>query len=256
MYSILILLIIILAPLPIMIKYMLDRKSAYRGIFEGILSAITVVTIVFMFSQIVTGVTIFERFDALLSNINMTDIYPPSMYEFFGFNDLDASELETAMNNIKEAMKISIPGSIIIWTSILAYFNFRIISWLLRKSGKEVSKLPPFKEFNLPKSAMLGSILIYFLSYLASNMGIIDKNLIMYSIQLLFSFIFSIQGLAVLFFYGSLKKVPNIVLIIIAAILLSTEIGKTVLFIIGLTDIAFDIRKRLLLKQGSKNLKL
>jgi len=229
---------------------MLERKSCYRGLFEGILSAVIIVTIAFMFSQIVTGVTIFERFNTILNNINMKEIYTPGMYELFGLNDLDASELETAMNNIKEVMKVSLLGSIIIWTSIAAYFNFKLVSWLFRKTGKEVSKLPPFKEFNLPKSAMLGSILIYFLSYLAANMGIIDKNLIMYSIQMLFSFIFSIQGLAVLFFYGSMKRIPKIVVIIIAAILISTEIGKTVLFFIGLTDVAFDLRKRFLLKQG------
>ena len=250
MYALLILLIIILIPIPIMSKYMLGRQSAYQGVFEGIISAIIGVTMVFMFSQVMTGITIFDRFDAILINVNAADMNMPGMYKMLGLNKLNASELQTAMDNMKEIMKLSIPGTIIIWSSIFAYFNYKIVSWLLHKSGKEVSMLPPFRNFSLPKSVMLGSVLIFVFSYFAANMGIIDKSLIMFNIQMVFSFIYFVQGLAVLFYSGNMKRVPKVILIIIAAAIISTAIGKTALFILGLTDVAFDIRKRIFPKQA------
>lgn len=250
MYALLILLIIILIPIPIMTKHMLGGKSAYQGVLEGIISAIIGVTMVFMFSQAITGITIFERLDAILNNLIIADINMTEMYEMFGLNKLNSSELQIAIDNMKETMELSIPGTIILWSSIFAYFDYKIVSWLFHKSGKEVTMLPPFRTFSLPKSIMLGSILIYILSYMAANTGIIDKNLIMFNIQMLFGFIFFIQGLSFLFYFGDLKRVPKLIVIIIATALIITGIGKTALFILGLTDVAFDIRKRIFTKQA------
>lgn len=250
MDGLLILMILILIPIPIMTKYMLGGKNPYRGLLEGILSAIIGVIMVFVFSQAFTGLTIFERLDTILNNVSIADMNMSRTYEIFGLSKLDSSELETAMENMKEIMKLSIPGTIIVWASILSYVNYKTVSWLLYKSGKEVSMLPPFRDFSLPKSVMLGSILIYIFSYLAANMGLIDKDLIMFNIQMMFKFIFSIQGLAFIFYFGYIKRVPQLLTLIIVAVLITTGIGKTILFIVGLTDIALDIRKRILLKQA------
>lgn len=249
MYSLLILLIITLVPIPIMLKYMLGGKNAYRGVLEGTISAVIGVTMVFMFSHVFTGITVFERFDAILDNMNMVDPSMSEMYGMFGLNGLDSSEIQNAMENMKEIMKLSIPGTVIIWSSIFAYFNYKIISWFLQKSGREVSMIPPFRNFSLPKSVMLGSAFVYICSYLAANLEIIDKSLIMFNIQMLFSFTFSMQGLAFIIYYGYMKRLPKIIVIIIAMILISTSLGKTALFILGLTDVAFDIRKRIISKR-------
>jgi len=75
-------------------------------------------------------------------------------------------------------------------------------------------------------------------------MGIIDKDLIMFNLELLFTFIFSIQGLAVIFFIGYSKKLPKIILFIVSGIFILTWIGQTFLFLLGLTDGILNIRKR------------
>jgi uncharacterized protein YybS (DUF2232 family) len=75
-------------------------------------------------------------------------------------------------------------------------------------------------------------------------MGIIDKSLIMFNLELLFTFVFSVQGLAVVFYFGFLKKIPKVVLLIVSGIFLFTWLGQTFLFLLGLTDVVLNIRKR------------
>jgi uncharacterized protein YybS (DUF2232 family) len=75
-------------------------------------------------------------------------------------------------------------------------------------------------------------------------MGIIDKSLMMFNLEMLFTFVFSIQGLAVIFYFGHSKKIPKLVLIIVSGIFILTWLGQTFLFLLGLTDVVLDIRKR------------
>ncbi|MBR0598341.1 DUF2232 domain-containing protein [Sinanaerobacter chloroacetimidivorans] len=244
MYTLIILVAILIVPIPVMIKYMLAGKSAYRGVLEGILSAMIAVSMVFLLFWAITGQTIFHAMETILNQISVSDMNLMQRYEMLGITNVDPAELQTTLDNVKETMMLAVPGSIILCASVFAYINYKIISWILRKSGKRAAMLPPFWAFSLPKSIMLGSILIYLLSYLAAGAGIIDKNIIMYNMQMLFIFIFSVQGLAVVFYYGYLKRTPRLLVWIISVIFIVTWIGQTFLFLLGLSDIALDIRKR------------
>ena len=83
-------------------------------------------------------------------------------------------------------------------------------------------------------------------------MGIIDENLMMFSLNLVFSFVFSIQGLAVVFYFGYVKKIPKVVLVVIAAVFMLAQLGQAFLSMLGLCDIILNIRKRF----SQTNLKL
>lgn len=252
MYTLIIILIISFIPIPVMAKYMINGRNPYRGLLEGIMSAVIGVTMVFLFSQVFTGITIFERIDMVLEGVKVSDMYMTNMPQMFGLENLTQDELQQAMDYSRKIMKLSLPGLIIISSSIVAYLNYKIVSWILKKSGKIVSLLPPFRLFVLPKSAVLGSVLIYLLSYIASNSGLVDKELIMFNIQMLFGFVFSVQGLSFMFYYSHIKHFPKWITLIIAGICIILPIGQTFLFILGLTDVAFDLRKKILAKISLK----
>lgn len=252
MYTLIIILIISFIPIPVMAKYMINGRNPYRGLLEGIMSAVIGVTMVFLFSQVFTGITIFERMDMILGNVKASDMYMTNMPQMFGLGKLSQDELQQAMDYSREIMKLSLPGFIIIAASVIAYINYKIVSWILKKSGQMVSLLPPFRLFVLPKSAMLGSVLIYLLSYITSSSGLVDKDLIMYNVQMLFGFIFSVQGLSFMFYYSYIKHFPKLITLIVAGICIILPLGQTFLFILGLTDVAFDLRKKILAKISLK----
>jgi Predicted membrane protein len=233
----------IFIPVPVMMKYMLTGRNAYRGILEGSLSAMTGVALVFLVFWTMTGATFFDVLSSSLNQIKVEDMNL-SAYYAAGMKSLQPDTMQLALDNMKEMTKLAVPGTLIVFCLIIAYLNYALLSWILTKSGKRISALPPFRVFSLPKNIVIGSLIIYLLSYVTANMGIIDKNLMMFNLELLFTFVFSIQGLAVIFYFGYLKKIPKIILLILSAIFLLTWLGQTFLFLLGLTDLVLDIRRR------------
>lgn len=243
MYTLLILMIMIFMPIPVMMKYMLTGRNAYRGILEGSLSAMTGVTLIFLVFWAMTGATFFEVLNDALNQISIEDLKQNS-YIMPGFGGLEPEAMQLALDEVKEMTRLAFPGTIIVFCLVAAYLNYAFLSWMIRKSGKNISVLPPFRTFTLPKNIIIGSLIIYLLSYITVNMGIIDKSLMMFNLELLFTFAFSVQGLAVIFYFGYLKKISRIILLVVSGIFLFTWLGQTFLFLLGLTDIVLDIRKR------------
>lgn len=243
MYTMLILLIMIFIPIPVMMKYMLTGRNAYRGILEGSLTAVTGVSILFLIFWSLTGATFFEVLNSALNQFSLEDMNQSGHY-LMGLNGLEPDAMQLALDHVKEVTKLAFPGTIIMFSLVIAYLNYAFLSWIFGKTGKKISSLPPFRTFSLPKNIIIGSVIIYLLSYITVNMGIIDKSLIMFNLELLFTFVFSIQGLAVVFYFGYLKKIPKAVLLIVSGIFLFTWLGQTFLFLLGLTDVVLNIRKR------------
>ncbi len=207
------------------------------------MSAMTGVALVFLMFWSMTGVTFFEVLNSSLNQISVEDMNLSSYY-MMGLGDLEPDAMQLALDNVKEMTKLAFPSTIIVFCLVIAYLNYAVISWFVGKTGKKISTLPPFRFFSLPKNIVIGSLIIYLLSYITANMGIIDKSLMMFSLELLFTFVFSIQGLAVIFYLGYLKKIPKFMLLIVSGIFILTWLGQTFLFLLGLTDVILDIRKR------------
>jgi uncharacterized protein YybS (DUF2232 family) len=233
----------IFMPIPIMMRYMLTGRNAYRGILEGSLSAMTGVALVFLIFWSMTGATFFDVLNSALNQISVKDMNMNTYY-LMGMKQLQPEAMQLALDNIKEMTKLAFPGTLAVFCMIFAYLNYAAISWLVGKSGKKISNLPPFRVFSLPKNIIIGSLIIYLLSYITINMGIIDKSLMMFNLEILFTFVFSIQGLAVIFHFGHLKKIPKFILFIVSAVFFFTWLGQTFLFLLGLADVVLDLRKR------------
>lgn len=233
----------IFMPIPIMMRYMLTGRNAYRGILEGSLSAVTGVALVFLMFWSMTGATFFEVLNSALNQIKIEDL-DMSGYYAMGMKQLQPDAMQLALDNMKEMTKLALPGMLIVFSLVVAYLNYGFLSWFIGRTGRKISALPPFRTFSLPRNIIIGSLIVYLLSYISANMGIIDKNLIMFSLELLFTFVFSIQGLAVIFYFGYSKKIPRIVLVVVSAVFVFTWLGQTFLFLLGLIDIILDIRKR------------
>ncbi len=243
MFTLLILLVMIFIPIPVMMRYMLTGRNAYRGILEGSMSAVTGVALVFLVFWSVTGATFFEVLNSVLNQMSIEDMNL-GVYNMAGMKELEPEAMQKTLESVKEVTRLAFPGTLIVFSVVIAYLNYGMISWILGKTGRKISTLPPFRTFSLPKNIIIGSLIIYILSYLTVNMGIIDKSLMMYSLELLFTFIFSIQGLAVIFFFGYSKKIPKPVVLIVSGIFIFTWLGQTFLFLLGLTDLVLEIRKR------------
>jgi len=244
LYSFLIIVIIIFIPIPIMTRYMLAGRSAYQGVFQGTVTAVTGIALLLLLSWALTGISVFDAMNQILNNVSVDSIGLAKNYESLGLRGMSLEEMQASMDQMKEITKLSVPGTLIIIASVLAYVNYGILSRILRKFNGRVSVLPPFRAFTLPKSIIIGSIMIYGLSFIVINMGIINRELMMLTVQIVFTFIFSVQGLAVIFFFWYIKRFFKVILIVLSAVLIFTWFGQTILFMLGLLDVVLDLRKR------------
>ncbi|WP_027399460.1 DUF2232 domain-containing protein [Anaerovorax odorimutans] len=248
MYTFLILLIMIFVPIPIMIKFMIEKKNPYRGIFQGIISSILAIIFIFIVVKLQTGTNISNMFGlAFKEAFELQD--SEKLLEILGLENYSEDDLLTFVDDMVNTMQMIIPSIIIIWTWVIAYLDYLIISKIILKSGVSVSVLQPIRYLTLPRNSLLGSVIIYLFAYISAYMGIIDKTLIMLNIQILIDFAFSIQGIAVVSYYLYMRRIPKVLTAIICVLLFFINFGRIILFILGITEVVFGIRKRLTQKR-------
>lgn len=249
MFTLLILSIMIFVPIPVMIGHMVTQKNPYKGVFQGILFSLFGIMLVFLMVKMQTGKGISEMVgNAFYEAIKVQD--PAHFFAMFGIDNLSKKELADATENMVKILEMMVPGCIIVWTSILAYLNYMILSKIMKKAGAKVAILPPMRELSLPRTALIGAAVIYLLSYASGKMEIIDETMIMMNVQILLDFAFSVQGLAVAFYYADMKHVPKAVTVIGCLLLLFFNVGRMLFFMIGITEVVFGIRKRFPQKQA------
>ena len=67
MYTLILFMVMIIMPIPAIMRYMLSGRNAYRGILEGSLSAMTGVAILFLIFWSMTGFTLFDALNSILN---------------------------------------------------------------------------------------------------------------------------------------------------------------------------------------------
>lgn len=243
MYTILILSIMIFIPIPIMGKYMMNKKNPYRAVLQGILYSLVGIAIVFIMAKIQTGSNILQMFHQSFKQALETQD-PKAFLQSIGAGNISEKEFLENIEQVVKLIEMMVPGSLIIWSSIFAYFDYIIISKALVKSGMEVPLLPPLRMLALPRNSLFGAVIIFILAYLSAEIGIIEETMILLNIQLVLNFIFSVQGLAVVLYYAYLRRIPKVVTVLICIALLSFGYGRILLFILGLMEIVLNLRKR------------
>ena len=103
--------------------------------------------------------------------------------------------------------------------------------------------LAPISEFSMPRRAVWGWIFIYLMSMGVALAGFSAGDVLLINSQLLFQFVFQIQGVAVMFYFCKMKKLNNIVPIILCLIVAASAMGQMLLCLLGFMDLGFGLRR-------------
>ena len=149
-----------------------------------------------------------------------------------------------------EVMLQMVPALLVVTIMLGTVFVYFAGCAIMRKTGEEMYKFLPFKEFTFSKSIIIGGLLILVLSYILGAVGVISSDVLLLNVCLTLAAMFSLQGLAVLTFIFSIVRIPRILLFILVLMLVLSMMGILVLFFTGIVDLAMDLRKRLKAKRG------
>jgi len=132
---------------------------------------------------------------------------------------------------------------IMIFSLIMTYINYLISVLILRKLGYGIVYIPRFSRFKLPNNILLGVGIMFLGTFLLKIFKLSYYETIFMNITLLASFVFFVQGLAVID-YKLKEKKRNLFLrlIVILFFILVLPLGTYIAFL-GVLDVIFDFRK-------------
>ncbi|NMB07629.1 MAG: DUF2232 domain-containing protein [Tissierellia bacterium] len=229
--------------LPLSISLIYAIKSRRKPLEIMTISTIVLIVSFFIIFSImgnVTGISIVNQMDEFFTQVLNTQLellgeMELSPHEIFRFKD----SMEDKINEIL----LQIPSMIMIFSLIMTYINYLISVLILRKLGYGIVYIPRFSRFKLPNNILLGVGIMFLGTFLLKIFKLSYYETIFMNITLLASFVFFVQGLAVID-YKLKEKKRNLFLrlIVILFFILVLPLGTYIAFL-GVLDVIFDFRK-------------
>lgn len=226
------------APLSIFIVYMIKEKKDFHEIF-GFSILITIASFlatIFIMGKI-SGVDFIASIDQSLSEtlkaqINMLKDKGLSESEIYNFKDI--------LKNAYDYFSLVVPSTLIIFSGFTAYINYLLSAVILKNLGYGKIDVPKFSYFRLPGNIILGTIVIFLAVFLMKVFKILYYDAIFVNVTVLASFVFFLQGFAVILF--SINKLIRNKFLRVLLVIFMLPLGMFISFI-GFLDAIFDFRK-------------
>jgi len=141
----------------------------------------------------------------------------------------------------------SLVPSMFVMISLATVFLIQLVSFpILKRFGVKIGEWKSFRELMLPRSLMY-----YFLVALLASLFIQAEDggyfhLALTNILFILQLLLVIQGLSFIWFYSHLKGWPKVLPIIITIFIFIMPFLLYIVWILGIIDLGFDLRKRIL----------
>ena len=133
---------------------------------------------------------------------------------------------------------------IVVASAFDTFLTFIVSGWVLRKSGENFPSLPPFSEWRFPRSVFWGLVAGIGFSLVG---GYLSNPYLAHAganLQLVFGFLFIIQGLSVIDFLMKRFNFPRAIRALLIVIFFIQPILSRIAMFIGMFDILVDLRRR------------
>lgn len=234
-------LLLIFLPLSISLIYTIKNRKKPSEII--IITTMVLIISFFLILGIIgdiTGVSVGNQLDEFFTQLldmrmevlSETDLTP---YEIFRFQDA----MEDTINDIL----LQIPAMFMIMSLIITYVNYLASVFILRHLGYGIMYTPQFSKFKLPNNILFGVGLMLGGSFLLKVFKMPYYESVFINITLLVSFVFFLQGFAVINFKLKERKANLVLRLVLSVFLLILIPLGTFITFLGVLDSIFDFRK-------------
>lgn len=245
MYLLLIYFLILVVPIAVMPGYIRTGKmSPYRTVMQATLIVTVMTVIVFMVASM-TGEGIFAQLQELIDDMAKDLAKNPMIEDSLNLASVSKADRVEVISAIYKSAFAVMPATIMAMSAVVSYIEYIIISKIMSRRVATVIRMPKFREFTWPSSALMGIMGMYLLSWLLTKTGVFADSMVYMNIDFLFNFMFSLQGVSVVLMFCHMKRIPKAIGIIAAVILWMTYFGRMALLIVGMIDLVFGIKKRI-----------
>lgn len=156
-----------------------------------------------------------------------------------------ATEAESYLTMTYQTVAQLLPAMVLIVGAVVAYIEYNIIVRIRYRKVNGYKPLAYVRNFSLKSEDVLGWFFIYCIGYLLHIAGVAEAQAAVVNINILIEMVISLQGISFVMLIGHIKKAPKVLIIGIVAIGWMIPAGKTVLFVIGMIDLVFNLRSKL-----------
>ncbi len=234
----------LVVPLIVIIGGIRRVNSPQKNYTRAVVTNLVVVTGIFIVDRIRGGL-IAE--DLRNSIDEMIGAFDAAGAENIGGISLD--QLSESFNQMVEMVMLVMPASLIIWTVVIAFVEYKISFKICTRQGKNpsVQDIVAIKDFTLQRDFFIGMVVIFILS-LVLNLTFGDFGSMVYlNVSMVMQFFFSIQGLAVVVTFLTAKRVPSPLGIFLGILIYFLPYGSAILMILGILEVFLKLRRRIYL---------
>lgn len=224
-------------PAAVIVVCFMRKKSAYTAVAATALAIFAAYIAMPAVISLAAKTDILKQFSQFMDQV----VEISSQYlQMGGFSSEQAQNLLSAYTF--NSIKMVLPGSFAIVSLAGAFINYYIVSYILRRSGQQVSEIKPLDEWYVNNSLSLGLFFITIVSWILSTQNVNNADIVLNSILVIFSFVFQINALALLSWFLKKKRVITGVRVFILAIVYLV-LSPFLLYFAGLIDFIMDFRK-------------
>lgn len=224
--------------LAISFAYMLKRKytPSQIMILNCGLALISMLLSITLF-DIISGTSFIAQIEFSLNSFFALDL---EKINTMGLSNYEISQFKDLLEITKDNMILLIPFSIMVSSVLTTYIVYWGSAAILRRFGYTNIKRPKLKLFNLPRNAILGSLVMILGSMIIKSLNLFYYETIFKNIKALILFVFFLQGFSVFVYFIDKLKFNKIVKVILIAM---AVINLPLVALVGFIDVIFDLRK-------------
>lgn len=245
MYLTIIMFLSFIIPVMVMPRdIVLGAKSPYKIVLHASLFASAGALAVFIFASM-SETSIYEQICQITEAAVDTLLKDPKALELLGMYDLSAAEQKDALMKLYTSFFDGLPVAIMSFNVVAAYFEYMIISKLMKKRISHIKLLPPLREYNIPPGGVWGVMAMYLIAYILTSTGVMPNDLLYINMNGVFDFVFILQGISVVLMLFHMKKLPKALGYVVVIFIWGIAIGRWMLVFVGMFDVILGLKIRM-----------
>ncbi|WMM24680.1 DUF2232 domain-containing protein [Tissierella sp. MB52-C2] len=235
------LLILIFLPLSLVINYcIIKRKTTMEIISISTLIFFLSIVILMFLGVKISDLDLTKQLENDFTQILTIQI---DMFKDMGMTNYEILQTKDLLESAYRSLIVLIPSMIGILSLVTSSINVFLSSLILRKMGYGAVKTIGFSKFKLPKNIIPGVGVMFVAAFIIKQLGIEYHDALLFNITFLVSFVFLVQGLAVVDFLLKKSKVRLVFRILILGMMTLFIPMSSIILFIGILDTIFDTRK-------------
>lgn len=228
-------------PLCFMLNYCIkSRKSMGETLLFSTLSFIIPFILIILLVGQVGNVDILKEFELSLNQYLELQV---EMLKEMGKSSYEVLQTKYQLQNLYNELLVLTPSLLGMFCIFVSYINLSVSAFAIRKMGYGVVSTSGFSKLKLPNNILPGMAIMLITGFVFKLLKVNYHRAFLLNITFIFGFIFLVQGLAVIDFFLKKKNIRLVFRVILLIVVLVFIPLSSIIFLIGLFDSLFDIRK-------------